>query len=188
MRREIETSLNLGSTADIAFLLLIFFLVATTIDMDSGLLRKLPEIDDTAKSPIVNKRNVLIVLINSNDELMVQGETMNILKLKDKVIEFLTNPANAKNLPDKEIKDIPLIGKLNVSKGIISLQNDRNTTYATYISVMNELITAGNYLKNEFSMEQFNKSYDQLSTLEKKAVRKAVPVMISEAEPININK
>lgn len=187
MKRETDNSINLGSTADIAFLLLIFFLVVTTISVDKGLIRKLPEpADKPEKAPPVRERNLLVVLINSRDELMVEQQITNINDLREITSEFLTNPHNNEQLPEKLLKDIPNFGTYEVNQGIISLQNDRNTSYGKYIEVMNELVAAGNIVKNEFSQKHFNKSYDQLSKDEKLIVKKAVPIMISEAEPVRI--
>jgi biopolymer transport protein ExbD len=187
MKRETENSISLGSTADIAFLLLIFFLVVTTISVDQGLIRKLPEkIENPTKPPTVKERNLLVVLINSNDQLMIEKQKREIHEIKDITTTFLTNPDNSKNLPAKEIKDIPGFGQYDVNKGIISLQNDRNTSYGKYIEVMNELIKAGNIVKNDFSMKHFEKPYSKLTKNEKQIVKKAVPVMISEAEPKEI--
>jgi len=189
MKRDNDSGINLSSTADIAFLLLIFFLVATTLDIDKGLIRKLPEpCPDPVKAPVVKKRNLLVVLINSSDKLMVQGKACSIEELKPLTIDFLKNENDKKELPEKKLKNIPIIGQYNVSKGIISIQNDRNTTYQKYIEVLNELIATGNSLKNECSVNYFSKTYDQLNQEQKNAVRKAVPIMISEAEPKEIEK
>src|SRR5210317_33551 len=99
---------NGGSLADIAFLLLIFFLVTTTMDIDTGITRLLPpEPEDEQETEVkVNKRNVLVVLLNRSDRLMVGGEEMDRRSLKAKTIEFFTNPTNNPNLPEMEEKEI----------------------------------------------------------------------------------
>jgi len=188
MKTEIDNSISLGSTADIAFLLLIFFLVVTTISVDKGLLRKLPEISESQKAPVIHERDLMVILINANDEIMVEGTKRNLAEIKDLTIKYLTNPTNNEKLPDKEPKIFPHVGEIYVSKAIISLQNDRSTSYGKYIEVMNEIIAAGNAVKNDFSLSHFGKPYEQLDKQNKEIVKKAIPVMISEAEPVEIMK
>jgi biopolymer transport protein ExbD len=205
-KRELQ-EVNAGSMADIAFLLLIFFLVATTMDVDTGLTRLLPPIpeDEQEQEVQVKKRNVLVVLINRNDQLMVRGEFgTRVDELKDITMEFFTNPTNDPNLPEKEDAEVqfppgssPLIpadgiwrGK--VSKGVISLQNDRSTTYQQYLLVQNELVAAVNQLRQDFCKLYFDKDFDDLnmnSPREKEiaeAIREVYKMNISEAEPKSI--
>ena len=205
-KRELQ-EVNAGSMADIAFLLLIFFLVATTMDVDTGLTRLLPPIPEEEEEVEVQvkQRNVLVVLINRNDQLMVRGEFgTRVDELKDITMEFFTNPTNSDDLPEKDDAEIqfppgssPLIpadgiwrGK--VSKGVISLQNDRSTTYKQYLMVQNELVAAVNQLRQDFCKLYFDKDYDNLnmnSPTEKEiaeAIRKVYKMNISEAEPKNI--
>jgi biopolymer transport protein ExbD len=179
-----------GAMADIAFMLLIFFLVATTMDVDSGLARMLPPKvenvpDDT---PPIKERNVLIVQINSMNRIAIEGLPIDISQVKEKAKEFIANKAKLENLPEFEIKDIEFFGSVEVSKGVISLQNDNGTTYETYIAVQNELARAYNELREELSKEKFQKDFDELSSDEQDAVRKYYPQKISEAEPRNIGK
>ncbi|MBR4735347.1 MAG: biopolymer transporter ExbD [Bacteroidales bacterium] len=179
----------IGSTADIAFLLLCYFLMTTTMGDQSGLQRRLPPIPDKeqAQDQKVNRRNIIIVRINSADKLFAGSEAMDISMLKDKIKEFLTNPSNDPNLPEKEPKEIQ--GKTyNVSKGVISLQNDRGTSYQAYIAVQNELVKAVNELRDEFSYREFGKKFSRLSDEEQDIVKKAVPQNISEAEPKDTGK
>ena len=205
-KRELQ-EINAGSMADIAFLLLIFFLVATTMDVDTGLTRLLPPIpeDEQEQEVKVNKRNVLVVLINRNDQLMVGGEFgTRIDELKDITMEFFTNPTNDPTLPEKEEKEVqfppgssPLLPadgmwRGMVSKGVISLQNDRSTTYKQYLKVQNELVAAVNQLRQDFCKLYFDKDFDDLnmnSPREKEiseAIRDIYKMNISEAEPKNI--
>jgi biopolymer transport protein ExbD len=183
--------INAGSMADIAFLLLIFFLVTTTMDVDSGLQRQLPPMpEDQPKDVDVKQRNVFIVLVNSNDQLLVEGEIGDIKNLRKEAKEFIANPGDKPNLPEKEIKDVPFFGNYPVSKQVISLQNDRGTSYEMYIKVQNELAAAYNELRNDLAMQKFGRSYDELVALgeeEKvKAVRTIFPQKISEAEPKDV--
>jgi len=187
-RRELG-EINAGSMADIAFLLLIFFLVTTTMDVDSGILRKLPPpIDPEApKPPPIKERNVFAVLVNRNDQLLVEGEIGNVATLRDKAKEFIKNPYNNLNLSEKKDPvDIDLIGSYQPSKGVVSLQNDRGTSYNMYIMVQNELVAAYRELRDELALANFGRKYKELKKTEMKAVRQAIPMLISEAEPRNI--
>lgn len=175
--------------ADIAFLLLIFFLVTTTMNVDTGLPRMLPPIPDKDQKQDdveVRKRNIFTVRINKSDKLLVNGEPMDIVFLKEKTKEFVVNPNNNPNLSEQEEKNIPLIGKYIVSKGVVSLQNDRGTSYKMYMKVQNELVAAYNEMREDLSRGTFGKPFDKLSEDEKDAVSKAIPSRISEAEPKNI--
>jgi biopolymer transport protein ExbD len=182
---------NAGSTADIAFLLLIFFLVTTTMGADSGLQRRLPPIPDENQKVDdvkINKRNTFIVRINERDLIFAGGSIIDISQLKDLAVEFLTNPNNLDNLPEREDKEIEGFGKFAVSKGVISLQNHRSTSYSTYIKVQNELIKAVNEVRDEFAMQHFGKKYSLLTEDEQRICRDAIPQNISEAEPKDTKK
>lgn len=176
---------NASSLADIAFMLLIFFLVTTTMDVDSGLRRKLPAPlpEDIEAPPPIKERNVFVVLVNAKDQLLVNGERMRVENLRERAKEFLANPNNSDKLPEKKVVDIELLGPYEVSKGVISLRNDIGTTYGMYLSVQNELVGAVAELRDELSMRKWGKSYDDLDKEQSMAVRKAVPSYISEAEP-----
>ena len=183
--------LNTSSTADMAFLLLCFFLMTTTMDQDMGLQRRLPPMPDPyqkVEDQKVNRRNIIIVKINSADRLLAGTEPMHVSQLKDKIKEFLTNPADNKNLPEKEEIEIEGYGPCMVSKGVISLQNDRGTSYQAYIAVQNELVKAVNELRDDFSMANYGKKYANLDEDKQVIVRKAVPQNNSEAEPKEVSK
>ncbi len=180
--------INAGSMADIAFLLLIFFLMTTTMDIDSGITRKLPAPTPPSaeKPPPIKERNVYIVLINTYNQLFVESSVMDVKDLRKGVKEFITNPSNNKDLSEKKEKDIPGLGKVMVSKGVVSLQNDRNTSYEKYIEVQNEIVAAFNELRDEFSRQQYGVPFEQLDEDKKKAVKALYPQSISEAEPRNV--
>lgn len=183
--------INSSSTADIAFLLLCYFLMTTTMDQDAGLQRRLPQMPDPnqkVQDQKVNRRNIILVKINSMDKLYAGNEAMDVSLLKDKIKEFLTNPANLETLPEKEIKEIEGFGPCEVSKGVISLQNDRGTSYKAYIEVQNELVKAINELRDEFAVAHYGKAYAKLDDDQQKIVRTAIPQNISEAEPKNVNQ
>lgn len=171
--------------ADIAFLLLIFYLVSTTMNVDSGLQRMLPQLADEKNQEVnkINKRNTMLVFIDAKDNLMVGSQRMQVTELRDAAREFILNIDNLEELPEKEVINIDLIGEYPVGKGVISLQNDRSTSYNMYIQVQNELVRAYNEIRNELSSEKFNKDFSDLTEDERKAITAAIPLRISEAEP-----
>lgn len=185
MARPVQ-EINAGSMADIAFLLLIFFLMVTTMDIESGLQRRLPPMPDENQKQEdiqVNRRNILVVRLNDSDGLLLGGEMMDVSMLKDKAKEFLLNPADDVTLPEKEEKMIEGFGPFRVSKGVISLQNTRGTSYKAYIEVQNELVKAVNEIRDDFAMANFGKKYIALDEERQRIVRDAIPQNISEAEP-----
>ena len=191
MAKKKVPEINGSSMADIAFIALIFFLMVTTMDKEEGIARQLPPIppeDQKVENQEINRRNIIQVKINSNDRLLAGGVPMDVSQLKDKIKEFMTNPNDDPNLPEKEVKEVKGIGPVPVSKGVISLQNDRGTTYQAYITVQNELVKAINELRDDFSMRTFGKKYAKLDEEQQDAVREAVPQRISEAEPKDVKK
>ena len=179
--------INASSQADIAFLLLIFFLMSTTMDTDAGLFRRLPPMmEDQTKVPQYAKRNILQVMVNRDDQMAVNGEVMEVVDLKEKALEFILNPQNKEDLPQKETKNIENYGQAEVSKGIVSLQSDRGTSYKMYIAVQDELTAAVNEARDIKAMEKWGKKYSELDEDQMEAIRKVVPTAISEAEPKNI--
>ena len=183
--------INSSSTADIAFLLLCYFLMTTTMGSHTGLSRRLPPMPDPnqkAEDQKVNRRNLIVVKINSQDRLMAGNEALDVSMLKERTKIFLSNPTDDPNLPDKEIKDIEGLGKRPVSKGVISLQNDRGTSYQAYIAVQNELVKAVNEPRDEASMREFGKKFGQLDEDRQSIIKELVPQQISEAEPKDVGK
>lgn len=190
-----KNEINASSTADIAFLLLIFYLVTTTMNVDSGISRILPPIadDNQIDKGVESKdRNTLQVKINFQDKIILGGKyggkIVALSELKDITKEFIQNPSNDENLPEKEDIDVEFIGKYPVTKGIISLQNDHTTSYNAYIQVQNELTKAYNEAWNELSTQIFGKRYGELTDdAQAKAIRTAIPNKISEAEPVDLS-
>lgn len=191
-KRKVQ-EINAGSMADIAFLLLIFFLVATTMNTDTGLLRVLPPMPDKDQKQEdikVKERNLLLVFVSKSNYIMAGGQQMDIHQLKDKAKEFILNPMDDENLPEKKIKEFELPDGSKwtypVSDGVISLQTDRGTSYETYIMVQNELTRAYNEIRDEAAMHKFGVKFADLKEEERKIVTQAVPQSISEAEPRNV--
>ena len=191
--------INAGSQADIAFLLLIFFLVATTMNTDTGLTRMLPPMppEDQKQEEIkVKERNLFLVLISGSGNIMAgvpgKQELITLGQLKDKAKEFITNPFDDENLPEKIDKEITLPDGSTwvypVSEGVVSLQTTRDTNYQSYIMVQNELTRAFNEVRDEVAQRKFGSKFAELNEEQSKAISTAVPLKISEAEPRNIKK
>lgn len=171
-RGRFANEINAGSMADIAFLLLFFFLVNATILEDKGILVKLPPWSEEA--PDITKlktRNVFSVLVNASNQLLVRGEQMDIENLRVRAKEFISNPQRREDLAESP------------NNAIISLKNDRGTNYKTYLSVYNELQAAYNELRNETAMKKYGKDYEHCSNEQKTKIRNEIPMVISEAEP-----
>ena len=182
--------INASSQADIAFLLLVFFLVATTMNTDKGLVRVLPPIppeDVKVEDQKVKTRNLLLVFVNASGQLMVGEESMDIRGLKDKAKEFVINPLDDENLPEKKDTEIDMPDGSKwtypVSEGVISLQTTRDTSYEVYIMVQNELSRAFNEVRDQVAMQKFGSLFSELTEDQRSAITKAVPQKISEAEP-----
>jgi biopolymer transport protein ExbD len=199
MARRESPEINAGSMADIAFLLLIFFLVTTTMDVDTGLTRKLPPPieEELENPPEIRERNVFQVLVNANDDLLVEGEPMLVSNLRAEAKLFIVGDALDESMPEFKDTDVPLLGRMKVSKQIVSLQNDRGTSYEMYIKVQNELVGAYNEVREEYAQRKFGKTMQQLEDgahatelfeQQLKAVKKVYPQRISEAEPKNMGE
>ena len=199
MARRAAPEINAGSMADIAFLLLIFFLVTTTMEKDSGISRKLPPMqDENIEPPIIKERNIFKVIVNANDELLVEDELMELKDVREAAIAFLDNGAGVG--PDacdycQGAKDPA--SSVNPKIAVIMLSNDRGTTYGTYIAVQNELVAAYNFLRDRTAQQMYGKSFKQMEadyadvtypgnkeTLEKQIeeIRNMWPQALSEAD------
>lgn len=176
--------INASSMADIAFLLLIFFLVTTTIDTDAGMLVRLPqwvEPEDLPPPDEANKRNVFEILVNQYDQLLVEGELATIEELKKKTKEFVENNGDGSCTYCKGM-GLPNMSD-NPHKAIVSLKNDRATTYDMYISVYNELKAAYNELREASARSMHGKAFENLNEAQQEEIREMYPMRISEAEP-----
>ncbi|MGX1024512.1 ExbD/TolR family protein [Psychroflexus sp. MBR-150] len=199
MARRSSPEVNAGSMADIAFLLLIFFLVTTTIETDSGINRKLPPIEDQQDPPPLKEKNIFIVLINSNGDLLVEDEPMDLKNLKTAAIQFLDNGGGK---GDEACNYCQGPGNPNSSdnpvKAVISLQNNRLTKYSDYIAVQNELVAAYNELRDREAKRLFGVTFREMEEAFKsesytgdkdklkeriEQIKDMYPQKLSEAEP-----
>lgn len=201
-RKKRVPNLNASSMADISFLLLIFFLVTSSMDTDTGLARRLPpppQNEEELQKMEVQRRNLMVVLVNSQDQIMVRtqagDEWYNTIAemqggggkigLKEKVKEFVLNVNNSPDLPELIEENFgPPIGNVLVTADhVISLQNDATTSYKTYIAVQNEIVKAYNELREEAARKYFGKAYNALLPEEQEKIDDLYPQRISEAEP-----
>ncbi|MBO6880376.1 MULTISPECIES: ExbD/TolR family protein [Winogradskyella] len=201
MAKRSAPEVNAGSMADIAFLLLIFFLVTTTIEKDKGLLRSLPPIDDSeVEPPIIKQKNLFTVLVSRDNQLLVEEELMELKDLRQAAIDFLDNggSTNAEGETCTYCKgDRDPASSDHPDKAIISMKHDRETSYEKYIEVQNELVAAYNFLREREAQRLYNRSFqsmleekekNQFSKDEKlneqiEAIKKLYPMKLSEAEP-----
>ncbi len=201
MARRSAPEVNAGSMADIAFLLLIFFLVTTTMEKDKGIARQLPPIQENPEDILIKEKNLFIVLVNKNDDLLVEDEPIELKDLRQAAIDFLDNGGASSNSPEycnycKGKKD-PTSSD-NPDKAIISVQNDRLTSYNMYIAVQNELVGAYNFLRNRESQRLFGWKFTEVKALidagtfvgdrskveeNLKAIQKLYPLKLSEQSP-----
>lgn len=208
MARRDTPEVNAGSMADIAFLLLIFFLVTTTIEKDSGIARQLPPLEENKEDVVIRKRNLFIVNVNKNDQLLVNEEPMELKDLRQAAIDFIDNggaPNGTADYCDYCQGERDPQSSDNPDKAIISLQNDRLTSYKMYIAVQNELVAAYNHLRdrewnrlygnrpeyrnltfttirNQIAEGNFRGNIDQAED-HLKEIQKLIPQKLSEAEP-----
>ena len=185
---------NSSSQADIAFSLLIFFLVATTMNTDTGLARMLPPMppENQAQEDVkVKERNLYLVLVSGNGAILAGTQNsqtdIDLRQLTDKAKEFILNPLDSEDLPEKQDKEIKLPDGSTwvypVSQGVISLQTTRETGYEVYIQVQNELTRAFNEVRDEVALRKFGSRFSELAEAERNAIVEAIPLKISEAEP-----
>jgi len=205
MARRENSEINAGSMADIAFLLLIFFLVTTTMDVDSGIARKLPEKtpEDQKVDVIVKEKNIFDIVVNRNNQILIENENVEITDIKRLAVAFIDNGGGIGNSVDGAPGEpcdycqgarSPLSSD-HPNKAVISLQSDRGTTYGMYISIQNEIEGAYIELRNRLGLEKYRRSYDDLlkdfkdspsESLSEKIdfLKASYPQIISEPEPL----
>jgi len=172
-KKRKQAEINASSMADIAFLLLIFFLVTTTMDIDKGILVTLPpwSEEEPPEDTPAKKKEVLEILVNAKDQLLVEGDLMELDDLREETIKHVDN--NGK-LPDYSTSP---------QKAIVSLKNDKGTSYKMYIGVYNEIRAAYNELRDKESQQKFGKDFLDLNRDNKRVIKAAYPLRLSEAEP-----
>lgn len=181
MAKREAPEVNAGSMADIAFLLLIFFLVTTTIGVDQGINRLLPRYEENPVQPQINERNILRVLVNRDNQLLVNEKVMDIKDLRQTAIDFLDNNGLQKcsyclGKKDPNSSDGP-------DEAVISLMNDGQTTYGTYIAVQNELVAAYYFLRDRESMRRFNRKYTEIEYVANDPASKAQEGLVEGLQP-----
>ena len=184
-RKEIP-GLNTTSTADISFMLLIFFLVTSSMDTDKGLMRQLPPPEDNTEQEEVEikERNVMELRLDANDQLTCNGESITNDQLTLRVKEFVANKNGDPTLPEKSEREVYLMGRCLVSdRHIITIQTDNRTTYDAYFEMQNAIVRGYNLLRNELAHNRFHHSYDQCSQEERSAIAMVYPQRISESMP-----
>jgi len=184
-KKRAVPEINAGSMADIAFLLLIFFLVTTTMDVDKGLLVKLPPwTEESSEEQDIKEKNIFVVLVNAQNQLLIEEEYASLEDIRRLAKEFIDNNGDGscedcRGLRDPNSSDNP-------RKAVISLQNDRGTSYKTFVTVRNELLGAYSELRNDLAERKYGRDYESLSEEDKEAVNEIYPQFISEAEPVKI--
>jgi biopolymer transport protein ExbD len=188
--------LNASSTADISFILLIFFLVTTSMDTDRGLAVRLPNPPEENQQdpPEIRERNSMIVNVNMNNQIMVtiakEPREIQVSELRELAKEFIANPEDKADLPEKVAVELPApFGVQMITKNhVISLQTDRATSYDVYFQIENELYGAYNDLRDELARKTFGRPYRECTEDEQLACRQYYKCVISEAEPRKYNQ
>lgn len=192
MAKRSTPEINAGSMSDISFLLLTFFLLTSSVDVNKGMPRRLPPMvptdDNTPKPPPIKERNLLLVKVNSSDRLSINRQPSDLSELKERVKIFLTSDGQNESSPEVEVKQIDGLGAQQVTRGIVSLNTDRGTSYKMYMAVQNEIMKAYNELRDDFAMAKFGKKFDVLPEDEQEAVKQKYPLNLSEAEPTDVRK
>jgi len=178
--------INSTTSADIAFILLLFFLFTGSLDSKSGIYRRLvPPISETAvkeRNPI-EERNILSISIRNDNGIYLKDELLQLSEIRLTAKVFIDNPDNKDFLPQKTVFDIPGFGSLPASRdAVINLEFSRNSNFQTYISVLSELTAAYDELRNEWALEKFKKPFLDLSEEQQAAIREVYPLQISEKE------
>lgn len=179
-RRKTHHEINAGSMADIAFLMLVFFLLTSTLDRNFAFNRNMPPPDDDTEQAQADKRNILTLSLNASGDLSINGKLGDLSNLKETVKAFILNPANDANLSEKQPKTVKQLGKVPVSLGMIDIKTDDNTAYIAYFKVNDQVNKAFIELKDQFALKNFKTAYANLDEFRRAIVDECVPVLISE--------
>jgi biopolymer transport protein ExbD len=177
---------NATSSADIAFILLLFFLLSGSLSSKTGIYRRL--LPDTSEAKLkkktnIEKRNFVTFSVDENNAVFMEDEQVKLHEIRDIAKKFIANPENSDYLPEKKDVEIPLLGLVSVTpQAVINFEISQKASYRTYISVLGELSAAYDELRNELANKRFNKSFARLSEEQQAAIREAYPFRISEKE------
>lgn len=155
--------LNTASTADISFMLLIFFLVTTSMDVDKGLFRLLPSPEPQKQlktETIVDKNTLMALHVTADNRLLLNDKPIEVSRLKGEIIQFVNRLGN---------------------RHLISIESDREADYDLYFQMQNQIMMAYNELRNQYSMKHFGKAFDALSSSQKESVRKNCQQRVTES-------
>jgi len=179
-------SVNATSSADIAFILLLFFLLTGSLNPDLGIFRHL--LPDTSEARLKKRKNIeqrdfLVFTVTDKNELLMDGKPVWLPELRNTAKTFIANPDKLENLPRKETLDFEGVGKVEIApNAVISLEMSRKTDYETYLKVFGELSAAYSELRDEFSQVHFGRNYERLTAEQQSTVREIYPIRISERE------
>lgn len=154
---------NTASTADISFMLLIFFLVTTSMDVDKGLFRLLPSPEPQKQlktETIVDKNTLMALHVTADHRLLLNDKPIEVSRLKGEIIQFVNRLGN---------------------RHLISIESDREADYDLYFQMQNQIMMAYNELRNQYSMKHFGKAFDALSSSQKESVRKNCQQRVTES-------
>lgn len=180
-KRRRVPGINTASIADISFTLLILFLVVTSMDDDNGMSRMLPPLANEQKPASVTQRNVLRIVVSPTNVITINDDSLTIADVRNRVVEFVDNPHDDPNLPEKVQRDIYPLGKYMVTENhVVQIEADRNSDYNTYFSIQHEIVAAYAQLRDSLALQRFQKHYAQCSEEQRMAIRKYYPQKVSE--------
>lgn len=185
-RRKVPL-LNTTSTADISFMLLVFFLVTSSMDTDKGLPRQLPPPQDETKTQelMVKERNLMQVALDENDQLTIDGKTASLGELTRHTIEFVANVKDDALMPEKSVREVNFFGRCAVSdRHVIAIQVSRQTSYEAYFHMQNAIVAGYTQLRNQLARKHFHHPYMRCTAAERDAINMVYPQRISEDKPL----
>lgn len=175
--------INATSTADMAFMLLVFFLLATSMGVKKSIRRELPPSTDSVRvEPLrVKERDLLVLRLDGEGRLFAGSEEIPLTDVKERVKHFIANPDNEESLPEKHSREVPLLGTVEVTDThVIALRYDPHTDYRTYFEVQNLLLEAYHELRDAEAEKRFYCTFDRATSEQQEAIRACYPQRISE--------